>query len=92
METWTKNALHRADQRFPGFDLVAALRCAKPASPRTKARIRQSCPKSARRWMRGYCGRYYLVSGEVVFVMERRVVVTVFRLRRAAPQAHWSTP
>ena len=82
METWTTHALQRADQRFPGLDLTAALRCAKPASPRTTARIRQSCPKSARRWARGYSGRYYLVSDDVVFVMERRAVITVFRLRR----------
>ncbi|MDP2232946.1 MAG: hypothetical protein Q8K89_04865 [Actinomycetota bacterium] len=92
METWTTHALQRADQRFPNLDLVAALRCARPAGPRTKARIRENCPKSARRWMRGFRGRYYLISGEVVFVMERGVVITVFRLRHQPSTAleQWS--
>lgn len=83
MDTWTTHALQRGDQRFPGVDLHAALRCARPAGPRTKARIRESCPKSALRWMRRR-ERYYLVSGEVVFLMERGVVVNVIRLRPGA--------
>lgn len=83
LPAWTDHARERARQRFPGVDLLHAYAHARRAGRKTKARIRDNCPVSARRWMaQGFKGRYFLIGPErIVFVMQApNTIVTVFRL------------
>ncbi len=92
---WTDHAALRGRQRFPDVDLVAAYQSARPAGRATKRQIRIQCPRAALRWMRGWRGRYFLVTKDrIVFVVKPPgVVITVFRLEAAsAPQPSSRTP
>lgn len=78
---WTEHALERAQERFPGADMLVLYARARRAGKKTKRRIKASCPVSARKWMSsGFVGRYYLVTRDgIVFVMQApETVVTVF--------------
>ena len=81
---WTPHAEQRARERFPDVDLENLYPRARRAGKKLKQKIRAACPTASKKYMRGFNGRYVMVTAcRVVFVMQApETVVTVFRLER----------
>jgi len=79
---WSDHALQRARERFPDIDLENLYPGARRAGKKLKRKIKAACPVSAEKYMRGFNGRYVMVTRcQIVFVMQApETVVTVFRL------------
>jgi hypothetical protein len=80
---FTPHARERVAERFPDIDIENAYAISGRAGKKTKRKIKDSCPVSARKWMsEGFKGRYYRITKDkIVFVVQPpETVVTVFRL------------
>jgi hypothetical protein len=85
MLEYTPHALERIAERFPDVDIENAYARAGRVGKKTKRKIKDSCPVSARVWMTGcFKGRYYRITKDkIVFVIEPpEKIVTVFRLEQ----------
>ncbi|WP_308909467.1 hypothetical protein [Pseudokordiimonas caeni] len=65
------HAAQRSAERFSGIDPLSLLREAKIARKSQLARIKRDCPNAAKHYMRGFNGRYFMVSqNRYVFIVE----------------------
>ena len=76
----TNHANEKWKERFPGIDIEAEWKIAKPCPRKVKSFLRKTCPEHKQFMQATFKGRYLLATDRVVFVVTPpEVVITVLR-------------
>ena len=86
---WSSHAIDRWGERFQGIDKHADFASATRAGKKSKKKIKDLTPFNYDRYMRGFKGRYALVSrSQIVYIIAsdggtgKHTIITVFHIYR----------